>query len=55
MHMLEMLCGNYPQGFNCSEERLEGYLGNNAARLLGLEPTPPPAGPVVGNWTRFID
>jgi hypothetical protein len=26
-----------------NEEDLEGYLGNNTARLLGLEPTPPPA------------
>jgi hypothetical protein len=55
MHMLEVLCGNYPQGFNCSEERLEGYLGNNAARLLGLTPTPPPNAERIANYSRFID
>lgn len=42
MHMLEVLTGDYPQGFNLSEEGLENYLGNNAAKLLDLEPTPPP-------------
>jgi uncharacterized protein len=45
IYMLEMLCGNYPQGFNCSEEQLEAFLGNNAAKLLGLEATPPPPPP----------
>lgn len=36
---LEVLCGDPPQGMNLSEEDLEGFLGNNAAKLLGLEPT----------------
>lgn len=40
---LEVLCMDPPQGLNLSEKDLEGYLGNNAARLLGLAPTPPPA------------
>jgi predicted TIM-barrel fold metal-dependent hydrolase len=35
---LEVLTGPYPQGMNLSDEDLEGFLGNNAARLLGLEP-----------------
>lgn len=48
MHFLEVLCGPYPQGYNCSEEQLENFLGNNAAKLLGLEPTPPPAAPPEG-------
>lgn len=54
MHMLEILCGDYPQGFNISEEGLEDFLGNNAAKLLGLDPTPPPDIPKVGNWHQFI-
>lgn len=54
MHMLEILCGDYPQGFNISEEVLEDFLGNNAAKLLGLDPTPPPDIPKVGNWHQFI-
>ena len=40
---------------NLSEEELEGFLGNNAAKLLGLEPTPPPDTAVKGNWHLFID
>jgi len=40
---LEVLCDPEPQGFNLSEEDLEGYLGNNTAKLLGIDPTPPPA------------
>lgn len=55
IHMLEILCNNYPQGFNLSEEELEGFLGNNAAKLLGLEPTPLPDTEVKGNWHLFID
>jgi predicted TIM-barrel fold metal-dependent hydrolase len=39
---LEVLGWPPPQGMNLSEEDLEGYLGNNTARLLGLTPTPPP-------------
>jgi len=54
MHMLEILCGDYPQGFNISEEVLEDFLGNNAAKLLGLDPTPPPDTPKIGNWHQFI-
>lgn len=45
IHMLEILTGPYPQGYNCSEEQLENFLGNNAAKLLGLDPTPPPPAP----------
>jgi len=40
---LEVLTWPPPQGMNLSEENLEGYMGNNMARLLGLPPTPPPA------------
>src|SRR5918999_5267983 len=43
MRELEVLGFDPPQGLNVSEETLEGYLGNNPARLLGLDPTPPPA------------
>jgi predicted TIM-barrel fold metal-dependent hydrolase len=33
---LEVLCSPPPQGLNLSESDLEEYLGNNAARLLGV-------------------
>jgi hypothetical protein len=49
------LCNNYPQGCNLSEEELEGCLANNAAKLLGLEPRPPPNTEVIGNWHLFVD
>ncbi len=39
---LEVLCSPEPQGMNLSEDILEDYLGNNIARLIGLEPTKPP-------------
>ncbi len=39
---LEVLCHQPPQGLNLSEDDLEGYLGNNMAKMLGLQPTPPP-------------
>jgi hypothetical protein len=40
---LEVLCHEPPHGMNLSEDDLEGYLGNNIARLVGIDPTPPPA------------
>jgi len=39
---LEVLCMEPPQGMNLDEETLEGYLGNNTARMIGLKPTPAP-------------
>jgi uncharacterized protein len=39
---LEVLTWPPPQGMNLSDEDLEGYMGNNLARLLGIDPTPPP-------------
>jgi hypothetical protein len=33
---LEVLCTEPPQGMNLDEETLEGYLGNNTARMIGL-------------------
>ena len=42
LQLLEVLCHEPPQGLNCTEERLEDYLGNNSARMLGLEPSPCP-------------
>jgi predicted TIM-barrel fold metal-dependent hydrolase len=43
LNELTVLCHPAPQGFSCSEDQLEGYLGNNIAKLVGIEPTPPPA------------
>ena len=43
LRQLEVLCTPPPQGLNCSEETLEGYMGNNVANLVGIEGTPPPA------------
>jgi hypothetical protein len=43
INLLEVLCHEPPQGLNLSEEDLEDYLGNNLARMIGLEPTAPPA------------
>lgn len=40
---LEVLGWPPPQGFDLGEDDLEGYMGNNTAKLLGLDPTPPPA------------
>jgi hypothetical protein len=39
---LEMLCGPAPQGMDLDEDGLEDYMGNNIARLVGIEPTKPP-------------
>ena len=42
LRLLEVLCTNPPQGMNLDEDTLEDYLGNNIARMIGLEPTPAP-------------
>ena len=42
LRLLEVLCSNPPQGLNLDEDTLEDYLGNNVARMIGLEPSPPP-------------
>jgi hypothetical protein len=42
LRLLEVLCHEPPQGLNLSEEVLEDYLGNNLARMVGIEPTPHP-------------
>jgi predicted TIM-barrel fold metal-dependent hydrolase len=39
---LEVLCMEPPQGLNLDEDTLEDYFGNNVARMIGLEPSPPP-------------
>jgi predicted TIM-barrel fold metal-dependent hydrolase len=39
---LEVLCKDPPHGINLSEDDLEGYLGNNIAKLVGIDPSPPP-------------
>lgn len=43
INLLEVLCHEPPQGLNLDEDTLEDYLGNNVARMIGLETTPPPA------------
>ena len=42
LRLLEVLCMEPPQGLNLDEDSLEDYLGNNIARMIGLEPTPAP-------------
>jgi len=42
LRLLEVLCMDPPQGLNLDEDTLEDYLGNNIARMIGLEPTRPP-------------
>lgn len=42
LNLLEVLCHEPPQGLNLDEETLEDYLGNNVARMIGLDPTPAP-------------
>lgn len=42
LRLLEVLCFDPPQGMNLDEDTLEDYLGNNTARMIGLEPTPAP-------------
>lgn len=37
LRLLEVLCMEPPQGMNLDEETLEGYLGNNVARMIGLK------------------
>ncbi|HZZ10232.1 MAG TPA: amidohydrolase, partial [Paraburkholderia sp.] len=39
---LEVLCHEPPQGLNLDEDTLEDYLGNNLARMIGVEPSAPP-------------
>jgi len=36
LRLLEVLCHEPPQGMNLDEETLEGYLGNNVAKMIGL-------------------
>jgi predicted TIM-barrel fold metal-dependent hydrolase len=43
INLLEVLCHEPPQGLNLDEDTLEDYLGNNVARMIGLEATKPPA------------
>jgi predicted TIM-barrel fold metal-dependent hydrolase len=42
LRLLEVLCMEPPQGLNLDEDTLEDYLGNNIARMIGLETSPPP-------------
>lgn len=42
LRLLEVLCHEPPQGLNLDEDTLEDYLGNNIARMIDLDPTPPP-------------
>ncbi|MDW9389757.1 amidohydrolase family protein [Sinorhizobium meliloti] len=42
LRLLEVLSHEPPQGLNLDEDTLEDYLGNNIARMIGLDPTPPP-------------
>ena len=42
LRLLEVLCHEPPQGLNLDEDTLEDYFGNNIARMIGLDPTPPP-------------
>ena len=42
LRLLEVLCTNPPQGLNLDEDTLEDYLGNNVARMVGIETSPPP-------------
>jgi len=42
IRLLEVLCMEPPQGLNLDEDTLEDYLGNNTARMIGLEPTSVP-------------
>lgn len=43
LQLLEVLCHEAPQGLDLDEATLEDYLGNNFARMIGIEPTPHPA------------
>jgi len=42
LRLLEVLCHEPPQGLNLDEDTLEDYLGNNLARMIGIEPSAPP-------------
>ncbi|MDB5730968.1 MAG: amidohydrolase 2, partial [Variovorax sp.] len=42
LRLHEVLCHEPPQGLSLDEDTLEDYLGNNLARMIGLEPSPPP-------------
>jgi predicted TIM-barrel fold metal-dependent hydrolase len=42
LRLLEVLTHEPPQGLNLDEDTLEDYLGNNLARLVGIEPTARP-------------
>ena len=39
---LEVLCSAPPQGMGLDEDGLEDYMGNNIARLVGIETSKPP-------------
>jgi len=42
LRLLEVLTHEPPQGLNLDEDTLEDYLGNNLARMCGIEPTARP-------------
>ena len=42
LRLLEVLTHEPPQGLNLDEDTLEDYLGNNLARLVGIEPAARP-------------
>ena len=43
LNHLEVLGHEPPQGLSIDEDHLEDYMGNNIARLVGIQPTAPPA------------
>ncbi len=53
IYEVNVLLQDFPQGCNASEDEVEGYLGNNAARLLGLKPAPAPARPQEVTVLRY--
>ena len=59
---LEVLAHEPPQGLGIDEDHLEDYMGNNIARVVGIQPTAPPesveaakAQLAAGSYGRAVD